>query len=268
MSVLSFPRIYFQGYMQWDVCTSNNNDYLPVYDAASAALDWGFLGQLQPPITPDNFRDSFRPWAIEPYDDSCPISTEGPSDSCGANPPSHLPSRWNFYGSMGCEFIQHPANNAHSKTCGGDLGYNQPASPSDPILNQPVQIFGNTIGGRPSPARLIDINPASPFCSQIYLSSFKMGGDQTSLGGAVSQRMYSRSFFVPRNISSDLIIAGPIGAIFQTTIPTAALQSAGSSDLVAALVAAAQAASPPTTRSIIRTGSSTTSPSGRATVPI
>ncbi len=244
MSVLSFPRIYFQGYMQWDVCTANNNDYLPVYDAANAALDWSFLGGLQPPITPDNFRDSFRPWAIQPYDDSCPVSTAGPSDACSSAPSSHLASRWNFYGSGGCAFIQHPANNARSLSTGGDLGYGQPASPADAILNQPVAIVGNTIGGRVSAARLVDINPASPFCSQLYLSSFKLGNSQTYLGGAVSQRMYSRSFFVPRNISSDLIIAGPIGAIFQTTIPTASLESAngGSSALLAALVEAARAA--------------------------
>ncbi len=135
-----------------------------------------------------------------------------------------------------------PANNALSKSLGGDLAYNRPAAANDPILNKPVQIMGNTIGGRHSPARLIDINPASPFCSQIYLTSFNLGDDQTFLGGDVSKRMYSRSFFVPRNISSDLMIAGPIGAIFQTTIPTASLQTAGSSELVKALADAAKAA--------------------------
>jgi hypothetical protein len=242
MSVLSFPRIYFQGYMEWDVCTSNNNDYLPVYDAANAALDWQFLGALNPPITPDNFRDSFRPWAIQPYADSCPITTSGPSDSCG-NATTHMPSRWNFYGSQACGFAQHAKNNAVSLTSGGDLGYGRPAAASDPILHQPVTMVGNSIGGRVSPARLIDINPSSPFCSQIYLSSFNIGNSQTHLGGAVAQRMYSRSFFVPRNISSDLIIAGPIGVIFQTTIPTASLQVAngGGSPLLDALVQAAQA---------------------------
>ncbi|HEV7509564.1 MAG TPA: hypothetical protein VGS07_32115 [Thermoanaerobaculia bacterium] len=236
MSVLSFPRIYFQGYMQWDVCTSNNNDYVPVYDAANAALDWAFLGQLQPPITPDNFRDEFRPWAIEPYKDSCP-SPDDVSDNCSSDPSTHMPSRWNFYGGQGCGFIQHP--NARSLSSGGDVAYNQPALPTDAILQKPVEILGNTIGGRISPARLIDINPASPFCSQIYLSSFKVGDAQTYLGGAVSQRMYSRSFFVPRNIDPKLMIAGPIGAIFQTTIPKASLQTAGNSALVNALVAAA-----------------------------
>ncbi len=248
MSVLSFPRLYFQGYMGWDVCTSNNNDYLLVYDAANAALDWEFLNLLDPPITPDNFRDTFRPWAIEPYPDSCPESTAGPSDACNNNPTSHMPSRWNFYGSQACAFVQHAGqnggNSALSLSSGGDLGYGRPAAPNDPILNQPVSIVGNSIGGRVSAARLIDINPASPFCSQIYLSSFNIGDALTHLGGAVSQRMYSQSFFVPRNISSDLIIAGPIGVIFQTTIPTASLEVAngGNSELLAALALAAQAA--------------------------
>jgi hypothetical protein len=48
MSVLSFPRIYFNGYMQWNVDTTNNNDYVPVYDAADArgqAADPGSLGR-------------------------------------------------------------------------------------------------------------------------------------------------------------------------------------------------------------------------------
>ncbi|HKF57663.1 MAG TPA: hypothetical protein VKJ45_19555 [Blastocatellia bacterium] len=31
MSVLSFPRIYFNGYMAWDPPTANNKDYMPVY---------------------------------------------------------------------------------------------------------------------------------------------------------------------------------------------------------------------------------------------
>lgn len=243
MSVLSFPRLYFQGYMQWDVCTANNNDYLPVYDSANAALDWQFLGLLDPPITPDNFRDSFRAWAIEPYPDSCPESTAGPSDACNppGSPSSHMPSRWNFYGGQGCELIQHAGNGALSLSTGGDLAYGQAADPSDPLLGKPVAIAGNSIGGRMSPARLIDINPASPFCSQIYLSSFGIGDTETRFGGAVSQRMYSQSFFVPRNISSDLMIAGPIGVIFQTTISTSALQvqNGGGSQLLTALQNAA-----------------------------
>lgn len=64
MSVLSFPRIYFKGYMEWDPCTFNNNDWqeFQTYDATNAALNWQFLATQG--ITPENFTTTFRPWAI------------------------------------------------------------------------------------------------------------------------------------------------------------------------------------------------------------
>ena len=66
MSVLSFPRIYFKGFMEWDPCTFNNNDWteFPTYDPTNAALNWSFLATQNPPITPANFGTTFRPWAI------------------------------------------------------------------------------------------------------------------------------------------------------------------------------------------------------------
>ena len=33
MSVLSFPRIYFKGFMEWDPCTFNNNDWNALSEA-------------------------------------------------------------------------------------------------------------------------------------------------------------------------------------------------------------------------------------------
>lgn len=247
MSVLSFPRLYFRGFMEWNPNTANNNDYLPTYDAAVAALDWEFLAGANPPITPENFREQFRPWVIKPFPDTCPEETAGPSDNCGgpqAKVSSHMPSRWNFYGDNGCSFAQYAPGNATTLTSGGDLAYGKPAAGTDPLLGQPVTIIGNTFGGRTSPARLIDINPGSPFCSQIFFGGLRAGNDQTYIGGPQSERMYSRSFFVPRNTSDALIIAGAIGVVFQTTIPTASLVSAngGGSDLLTALLDAVQAA--------------------------
>lgn len=48
MSVLSFPRIYFKGYMEWDPCTFNNNDWaaFTTYDPVNAALNWDYLAQF------------------------------------------------------------------------------------------------------------------------------------------------------------------------------------------------------------------------------
>lgn len=248
MSVLSFPRIYFSGFMEWNQNTSNNNDYVPTYDPANAALTWDFLAQQQPPITRENFRETFRPWVIKPLAD---VVAGGPSDNCNtctnpggtANPNCHMPSRWNYYGDNGCSFVQYQEGSKLTLATGGDLAYNTPAASGDPILQKPLLLAGNTFGGRGSSARLIDINPISPFCSQIYFASFKVGDAQTYVGGPAYHRMFSRSFFVPRNISEDLIIAGAIGVIFQTTIPGSTLQSGNSegSPLLAALLEAMQA---------------------------
>ena len=100
MSVLSFPRIYFNGYMQWNVDTTNNNDYVPLYDAADAALDWAYLATMEPPITPANFQEAFRPWVVKPTSDSCPPSQPPPpnQDNCNDDPTCHMASRWNYYG--------------------------------------------------------------------------------------------------------------------------------------------------------------------------
>jgi hypothetical protein len=242
MSVLSFPRLYFHGFMEWDPNTTNNNDYVPTYDATDAALEWDFLAEQEPPITRDNFRDAFRPWVIKPAGDTCPPDPPpaANNDNCDADPTCHMASRWNYYGGQGCGFLQYAAGGRVTRTVGGDLAFGRPAAASDPLLGQPVVIAGNTFGGRSSPARLIDINPLSPFCSQIYLASLTAGSAETFIGGPPSQRMVSRSFFVPRNVSSDLIIAGAIGVVFQTTIPRAAVTSGngGGSQLLAALLAA------------------------------
>jgi hypothetical protein len=228
MSVLSFPRIYFAGYMEWNVDTANNNDYVPVYDGANAALDWDYLATLSPPITPANYATDFKPWIITPTEDSCSQTTSSNQDTCSAcgNPNCHMGSRWNYYGDQGCQFVQYQAYT--SLTTAGALGYGQPAAPSDPILNQPISISG----------RLVDINPASPFCSQIIFSSFSVGGATANIGGPQSQRMYSRNFFVPRNIADDLIIAGAIGVIFQTTVPLDSVTSTNTAEspLLAALL--------------------------------
>lgn len=233
MSVLSFPRIYFNGYMQWNVDTTNNNDYVPVYDAADAALDWTYLATMEPPITPSSFQEAFRPWVVKPTGDSCPPSplpAVNP-DNCNDDPTCHMASRWNYFGNQGASFVQY--QNYVTVTTGGALAHGQPAASDDPILNQPLTIKG----------RLVDINPISPFCSQIYFSTVNAGSSTTFIGGPQYQRMYSRSFLAPRNIASDLIIAGAVGTVFQTTIPTATVTSgnAGNSALLAALLQALQA---------------------------
>lgn len=242
MSVLSFPRLYFKGHMGWDPCTANNNDYLPAYATAEAGLDWDYLATQG--VTPENFRTTFRPWAMNAHTDACPPSEPGSVtvDNCADNATCHMGSRWDYYGGGGCHFVDY--EDAKSLTVGGDLAFDQPAAADDPILGQPVILRGNTFGGRESAARLVDINPSAPWCSQIYFASLQVGDGGTFIGGPRYQRMFSRSFFVPRNISGDLIIAGAIGVVFQTVIQKEELtySNDGGSALLAQLYDAVRAA--------------------------
>jgi hypothetical protein len=248
MSVLSFPRIYFSGYMGWDPPTANNNDYLPVYDGPNALLDWSYLATQG--ITPANFKTEFRKWAMGSHTDTCPPSPPGPAtnDTCtDCGTPAgedicHMASRWDYYGSGGCWLVDYPQGQKVTLTSGGSTAYNQSAPSSDAIIGTPVVIAGNTFGGRSSPARLIDVNPESPWSSQVFFATIRVGDEKTFISAPQSWRMHSRRFFVPRNISGDLIIAGAIGVIFQTTAPfdRLTINNGGNSQLLAALEAAMQ----------------------------
>ncbi|HSL82736.1 MAG TPA: hypothetical protein VLF66_08160 [Thermoanaerobaculia bacterium] len=241
MSVLSFPRIYFHGFMEWDPPTANNNDYLPTYAQAEAGLDWDFLAEQDPPITPENFAETFRPWAIDPHPDTCPAPGATPNaDSCSGSGTSHMASRWDYFGSGASAFYQNPGKGKATLTSGGDLAFGRPAAGGDPILGKPVFLAGDVLGGRPSAARLVDVNPGAPWSSQVFFASVGAGDTTTFLRGPRFERMYSGSFFVPRSYSADLIIAGAIGVVFQTALLREAVElgNAAASPLLSALAEA------------------------------
>ena len=109
MSVLSFPRIYFQGFMCWDPPTGNNNDQFPTYAYDKAALNWDYLQLFG--ITQDNFRVAFRPWMTSNLQwDVFP----------NGNPKYSPPGEWNLFGSNACYFVQF-ADPAQGKRAGIDL---------------------------------------------------------------------------------------------------------------------------------------------------
>jgi hypothetical protein len=206
MSVLSFPRIYFKGYMEWDPCTFNNNDWqkFQTYDPANAALNWQFLATQTPPITQDNFKTAFRPWAITLQDDA-------------ENPPGpRVPAEWNMFGTHGVSFVQY--NDLTTTITGGDLEYNQPST-GDPIIGGPVSINGD---GGSGAGRLVDTNPASPWSSQIYFGQLAFGGDDYRISGPRAVRMHSRWLNPNRIYSPAQVLTAPassIGVCFQTCIP-------------------------------------------------
>ncbi len=213
MSVLSFPRIYFQGLMEWDPCTFNNDDWqkFPTYDAANAALNWSFLatqGPVVPPgITQDNFTTLFRPWAITLQPD------DNPSD---APPGLRVPTEWNMFGSHAVNFVQY--NDLLTTVTGGDLGYGQP-SEGDPIIGGPVTISPDSTS---SAARLVDINPASFWSSQIYYGQLAFGGGNYQVSGPRSFRMHSRWLNLNRIYNADSKLTQPAASVaccFQACIP-------------------------------------------------
>jgi hypothetical protein len=238
MSVLSFPRIYFKGYIEWDPCTFNNNDWLqfPTYDAAYAALNWSFLasqGQVPPGITPDNYATTFRPWAIALQNDTGD-SPSGP----------RIPAEWNMFGGHGVSFVQY--EDMVTTITGGDIGYNSPV-PNDPLIGEPVYLGGDTGRNTPNPGRLVDTNPLSFWSSQIYFGQLAFGGGVNSFGGPRAYRMHSRWLNPNRIYNAGQVLTAPasaIGVCFQTCIPNNEITwpTAGTSQLVAALQ---QASEPP-----------------------
>jgi hypothetical protein len=230
MSVLSFPRIYFKGYMGWDPCTFNNNDWqqFPTYDPTNAALNWSFLATQNPPITPDNFTTTFRPWAITLQ-----------QDTVDSPPGARIPAEWNMFGSHGVSFVQY--NDFTTTVIGGDLGYNQPVT-SDPLIGVQVALSGD---GGSGPGRLVDTNPASPWSSQIYFGQFALGLNNPVLSGPRVYRMHSRWLNPSRIYSTDQFLTSPassIGVCFQTCIPfdQVTWANTNNSQLITALQEAAQ----------------------------
>jgi hypothetical protein len=228
MSVLSFPRIYFKGFMEWDPCTFNNNDwaFFPTYDPVAAALNWEYLSTQR--IFPEDFPLGFRLWAITPQADT------NPNDPApGA---LRIPCEWNMFGTHGVSFVQY--GDFTSTVTGGDLGFGQPVQ-SDPLIGGPVAILGDNGG---SPAKLVDTNPASPWSSQVLFGGFSFGSGAATFSGPRLVKMYSRWLNPFRIYQSDQTApltqpASSIGVCFQTCIPfeTITWPAEGVSPLIDAL---------------------------------
>ena len=214
MSVLSFPRIYFKGYMEWDPCTFNNNDWpkkFSTYDATNAALNWEALKPFG--INQDNFTTTFRPWAICLQEDLADTPPVG----------ERVPCEWNMFGSHSVKFVQYqnPGGSMYTTIIGGDVGYNNPARSDDPILGDTVAILGD--GGSGGGA-LVDTNPTSPWSSQVYFGQFQFGDSPNTTTGQRVYRMHSRWLNPNRIYTQDPVTpitspASSIGVCFQTCMP-------------------------------------------------
>ena len=233
MSVLSFPRIYFQGYMEWDPCTFNNNDWqeFPTYDGVNAALNWPFLATQQ--ITQQNFYSTFRPWAIALQPD-CAAADQPSGD--------RLPAEWNMFGTHGVSFVQYPEGNIATTITGGVLSADGTPVTSDALIGTPVAIGGD----RGGPGRLVDTNPASFWSSQIYFGGLSFGSGDCIIRGPRKFRMHSRWLDTSRIYNANPALTQPaasVGCCFQTCIPYDEVQwpAPGTSALASKLQEAAYA---------------------------
>lgn len=228
MSVLSFPRIYFQGFMCWDVPTGNNNDQFPTYCYDKAELNWGYLKQFK--IDKTNFQTTFRPWSW----------TDLPFQSNGKTKYSP-PGEWNFFGTNACYFVQfvdpRQGIDRRSRITGGALKLNQPVQ-HDPLFDKPIELIGDLFGSSEAarPGRLVDTNPASSYSSQIYFNSMRFGDDSTGISGPCYRRMHSRFIRGLRN--PNLPSAGHTSVTWQTCFPAQqglVISNKGNSPLLLAL---------------------------------
>jgi hypothetical protein len=118
-------------------------------------------------------------------------------------------------------------------------GVQPAASTPDPLIGKPVQILS---GGAP---RMVDIDPYSPFTTQVVFRTLSLGDDSVGVSGPAACRIGSRWPNFARNLNetNQLIIAGSMGVVWQAALPKASLTWNGvaQSPVLAALQAALEA---------------------------
>ncbi|MFT4928116.1 MAG: hypothetical protein ACI8WB_004233 [Phenylobacterium sp.] len=184
MSVLNFPRIYFNGEMEWNPPTGNNNDVLPLYDAVNVELNWDFLAALDPSITPDNVRTTLHPWMLTNVGIAdVPDYVAQVPNNAGSFP--IMPAEWDLFGDNSCGSVDY--KQTRSTVIGGQISAEDYID-DDPLLNLPFQILGNPFGGtQDTPGRFVDVSPWQNTFTALYFDQLRFGDEQT---GVVLKRQY------------------------------------------------------------------------------
>jgi hypothetical protein len=132
---------------------------------------------------------------------------------------------WNIYGDHGVVFSPVTVT-----------GVQPVAQGQDPLIGKPVQILSETT------PRMIDIDPYSPYTTQIVFGTFSLGDDSVGVSGPGAVRLASRWPDFSRNLTQ-LPIAGPMGVVWQAALPKSSLawNGLGQSPALAALKAAVEA---------------------------
>ena len=110
MSVLSFPRLYFQGYLSWDPDVTNNDPDL--WDPVNVNV-----------VLPPNVQlDTYQQYVID-------------------NAASQNLGDWNIYGTHACNFVQYQSFT--SAITGGSVGAG--TITKDPVIGQQLSMPGRLV---------------------------------------------------------------------------------------------------------------------------
>src|SRR6185369_3488264 len=144
MSILSLPRIHFQGATDWSPSTANNHNN--VYDVAIVAP------VLQKGVTYANFLQ----WLKTLNPDSSGVDVE-------------VWGSWNVYGDHAVRFTSAAITGMQPPPAAG--------AGSDPLQDCAINIYGLRWTGGPGPARLVMTDPLSygENTSQIFYQSLVVG---------------------------------------------------------------------------------------------
>jgi len=191
MSVLSFPRLYFQGYVSWDPNITNNTE--TVWDPDSVNI-------VLPPGVPI---DQYEQWVLD-------------------NAGQQL-GDWNVFGSHDCDFVQF--QNFTTVITGGDAGQGL-VTTNDAVIGQPLSMAGKLVDLDPRPTDTsqyffdtFTIGQSTPLVSAPR--SQRMHSRWLN---------FARNLNTNTPPDPRIQIAGIAGVVWQTTFPTGSLtlNSAGS----------------------------------------
>ncbi|MCE9576348.1 MAG: hypothetical protein K8W52_24585 [Deltaproteobacteria bacterium] len=219
MSALDRPRLHFLGEMAAITPTANNNNYDLVVEPQSVSLYPKFAA-----MSDDQFRQAMKTLVLKNFS----IVNEGIVEVLEGN--------WNFYGDNSVQWRDVTIT-----------GYDPPSGArgaADPIVGQPLAIFGNSWGDTPTAPIIVDIDPTSDFSSQMFLAQFTVGSAQAGFSATANEQA-----FIPRTHSHWLDLARNVAmfpdatfaATWQLALPNDTLAfTPGDSKAIDALATAAR----------------------------
>ncbi|MCU1348036.1 MAG: hypothetical protein JWO56_1066, partial [Acidobacteria bacterium] len=184
MSVLSFPRLYFQGYTSWDPNITNNTQR--VWDPVKVDVV----------VPADATLDTYEQWVID-----------------HANKPL---GDWNIYGSHDCNFVQYQSYT--TTIVGGDLGQGTVTS-GDAVIGQPLSMAGKLVDLDPRP-----VDTSQWFFDQFTIGSGTSPLVSAPRAQRMHSRWINFARNLNTSQDPRVQIAGIAGVVWQTTFPTASLQ--------------------------------------------